>query len=176
MDNNGLMVSVWGPVGWRYLHCVSFGFPVNPRAYDAEKGLVPGTTENNYRVFFSLAGKTLPCRLCRESYEKFISDNPIRTGSRQELTRWLWEIHNMVNKKLGIDEPTFFEEVTELYESFRANCPKGPKAKGCTEPVLKNTKKRCRVTIEPLVPLYMDCSVLMVTILLSVLAFLYVRK
>ena len=177
MEKNGLMVSVWGPVGWKYLHSVSYGYPVNPLEYDAKNGLPSGTTENNYKMFFTFAGKTLPCGLCRESYAKFITQNPIRAKSRDDLTLWLWEIHNMVNDKLGVTyTDNSFENVKKCYESFRANCPKGTEAKGCTEPVDKNSKKRCRVTIEPIVPLYMDCSLLKITIIFSLLALLYSKK
>ena len=177
MEKNGLMVSVWGPVGWKYLHSVAYGYPVNPLEHDAKNGLASGTTENNYKIFFTFVGKTLPCGLCRESYSKFITENPIRATSRSDLTRWVWEIHNMVNEKLGNgDKNESFEETNAFYESFRANCPKGSGAKGCTEPVDKNTKKRCRVTIEPIVPLYMDCSLLKIMIILSIIAFLFSRK
>ena len=119
MEKNGLMVSVWGPVGWKYLHSVAYGYPVNPLEYDAKNGLASGTTENNYKIFFTFVGKTLPCGLCRESYAKFITENPIRAKSRDELTRWLWEIHNMVNEKLGNgDKNEPFENTKEFYESF----------------------------------------------------------
>lgn len=176
MNNNGLMVSVWGPVGWKYLHSVAHGYPVNPQEFDTKNGFPPGTTENNYKMFFKFVGKTLPCRLCRDSYGIFTGENPIRLQSRQELTRWLWEIHNKVTDKIDHtrEHPTF-ESVSELYESFRANCPNKPDAKGCTEPVDKNTKKRCRITIEPIPVLYMDCHLLKITVILSIIAFLYMR-
>ena len=177
MEKNGLMVSVWGPVGWKYLHSVAYGYPVNPLEYDAINGLANGTTENNYKIFFTFAGKTLPCGLCRESYARFLTQNPIRSKNRDELTRWLWEIHNMVNDKLGLTyTDNSFENVNTFYESFRANCPKGSGAKGCTEPIDKNSKKRCRVTIEPIVPLYMDCSLLKIIIILSIITFLISRR
>ena len=45
-------------------------------------------------------------------------------GSRKEITKWLYNIHNMVNDKLGVpkcDIPSF-EEVEDQYQSFRASC------------------------------------------------------
>lgn len=119
-----MMVSRWGPPGWKYLHSVAHGYPESPSEYDAQK----------YKIFFTAVGKTLPCRLCRESYVNFVTENPVRTGSRQELTRWLWEIHNKVNDKLGRTYKTSdFDSTTKYYESFRAKCSNTPNSKGCTD-------------------------------------------
>lgn len=175
MSNNGLMVSVWGPVGWKYLHSVAHGFPISPSEYDAKHNLVIGTTEMNYRNFFTSVGTTLPCALCRESYMKFIAQNSVRTSSRDDITRWLWEIHNMVNKKLGKSyKKADYKTLRAVYDSYRASCNK-PGSQGCTEPAMSHTKKRCRITVEPLVPLYLDCNVLKITIVIIILAFIYLR-
>ena len=131
--NNGMMVSMWGPPGWKYLHSVAHGYPVSPSEYDLLNGNAAGSTESVYKTFFSLVGKTLPCRLCRESYSQFVRENPVRTGSREELTRWLWEIHNKVNDKLGRAQYDF-DSTSNYYESFRAKCSNS-KSKGCTEPL-----------------------------------------
>ena len=61
-SKNGLMTKVWGPAGWLFLHCVTFGYPENPDTYDQEYGFPPGTTRNRYRRFFIEVGNVLPCR------------------------------------------------------------------------------------------------------------------
>lgn len=148
MQNNGLITQVWGAPGWLYLHSVSFGYPINPDEYDEKNDFEPGTTRANYKRFFSSVGDTLPCKYCRNSYKEYISEDPIQLDSREDLTMWLWRIHNRVNLKLGkeydLDEITY-EKVVEKYEEFRANCSK--KSKGCTDQI-NNKPKECKIIIK----------------------------
>lgn len=167
--NNGMLVSMWGPPGWRYLHSVAHGYPESPADYDSLHENPVGSTESNYKMFFSMVGKTLPCRLCRDSYIQFVSENPVRAGSRQELTRWLWEIHNKVNEKLGRTyEFADFDSTTKYYEGFRAKCT--PNSKGCTE-ALHPIRNRCFIIIS-----YMNNRIPVILLVLSLFAFLLCRK
>jgi hypothetical protein len=139
--DNGMMTKVWGPAGWLFLHCVTAGYPykIDPdKPEHIEK-------QNDYYRFFYYLGKVLPCRYCRDSYYKFITElSPVNhLGSRRELSKWLYDIHNKVNDKLGVPEceiPTF-EEIEQSYEQFRAKCTPTTdkqrsdlKGKGCVTP------------------------------------------
>lgn len=157
-----MMVSMWGPPGWKYLHSVAHGFPASPKDYDILHGNPIGSTESSYKTFFHLVGKTLPCRLCRESYMKFVSENPVRVGSRAELTLWLWEIHNEVNKKLGRLKNPDYKSVSDYYESFRAKCSKNVNSKGCTEPLHK-TKHTFRKFLFPIFTVVLLVAMLLIT-------------
>ena len=173
MQNNGMMVSMWGPHGWKYLHSVAHGYPEFPAEYDSLHKNPIGNTESNYKMFFTLVGKTLPCRLCRESYVEFVSENPVRTESRQELTRWLWEIHNKVNDKLGRTyQSSDFDSTTKYYESYRAKCSHTSKSKGCTQPLhpVHPVKSCCMLITSSL-----DCIPLKILIILSLVAFAWMR-
>ena len=78
-------------------------------------------------------------------------------GTRKEFTKWLYDIHNMVNKKLGVPEceiPTF-EEIEEKYQSFRASCSPLTKeqrnnnaVKGCTVPADGKSKRSVIKVVE----------------------------
>ena len=174
MTSNGMVVSVWGPPGWKFLHTVAHGYPELPDEFDHVCGNPAGTTESNYKNFFTLVGDTLPCGLCRESYKRFIFENPVRATSRDDLTRWLWEIHNEVNKKLERSYTSAdFESVTNSYEKSRARCSSDPNSKGCTEAL---HSKGCRITIPPFAPIYMDCFYLKMMLILGIVAFLYSRS
>lgn len=179
-QNNGMTTSTWGPVGWVYLHSVSFGYPVSPSEFDSSNGNPVGTTENNFRMFFKYVGKTLPCKYCRESYDKFFAELPIRLESRETLTRWLWEIHNKVNNKLDAEyHDSDFESVTRKYESFRAKCTHTPETKGCTEPVKNETKKVCKVVVRPVSSMVCPYAVSKITTILVgffVLFVIFMRK
>ena len=136
--DNGMMTKVWGPPGWLFLHCVTFGYPfkideMNPEHLEKK---------NFYKNFFFNLGKVLPCKYCRESYDKYFKEIPIDNflNTRKELCLWLYLIHNKVNDKLGVptcDIPSF-DEVHTKYESYRAQCKKTT-----TKERLKNIEKGC---------------------------------
>jgi len=151
--DNGLMTRLWGPSGWLFLHCISFGYPykidpTNPEHLEKQ---------NDYYRFFYYLGKVLPCKYCRNSYMDFFTEtSPMKhLGSRKEFTKWLYDIHNLVNNKLGVpscETPTF-EEVEERYQSFRAACkPLSEKqkqdnaTKGCISPE-DGKPKRCVIKV-----------------------------
>jgi hypothetical protein len=153
--DNGLMTRLWGPSGWLFLHCVTFGYPykIDPNNQEhLEK-------QNDYYRFFYYLGKVLPCKYCRNSYDEFFAKNsPMRhLGSREELAKWLYDVHNLVNDKLGVpkcERPTF-DEIKEQYETFRAACKpltdkeRNDKAgKGCISPASGKPKRSVIKVVE----------------------------
>jgi len=145
---NGLMTKVWGPPGWFFLHAVTYGFPIDPHEFDVKNNLTKGTTQKRYHEFFTNVGFILPCKFCRDSYQKFVTETPIALGSRDELTKWFWTIHNKVNNKLDVDYPEASpENVAIKYERLRAQCSAG-KSIGCTIP-LNGKKLRSVVIVFP---------------------------
>lgn len=153
--DNGLMTKVWGPAGWLFLHCITFGYPyaINPNNPDHDN------KKSDYKQFFELLGKVFPCKYCRESYQVFIKELPIDKylNTRKDLITWLYKIHNKVNNKLGVNEcniPTL-KEVNDKYETYRAQCKKTTEeerminqAKGCIKPA-DGTPKQCVINIVP---------------------------
>ena len=151
--DNGMITKVWGPPGWLFLHCITFGYPFKIDPTNAEHV----QKQRDYRDFFHLIGKVFPCRYCRDSYLLFIKDLPIEKSldSRDSLCRWLYDVHNKVNEKLDVpqcDIPTF-ETVRKRYEEYRAKCKKTPaeeeaekKLKGCVIPA-DGTSRKCVMNI-----------------------------
>ena len=144
-SKNGMLVKAWGPPSWIMLHTIAQNYPQEPTQQQKDE----------YLIFFKSVGNVLPCRYCRESYQLYIKQKstllcyPVMRN-RKTLSKWLYLVHNKVNKKLGVKKeiPTF-EEVTEKYESFRSKCGnKSPEViekvvkKGCTDP-LSGYRKRC---------------------------------
>ena len=127
-ENNGLITKLWGGSGWEFLHSITFGYPVQP------------TEENkrDYFNFFMNTGYVLPCVHCRDSYLEFVkTDDTIldeaALESRDSLTRWLYRLHERVNKKLGVDYYVTFDEIADKYNCFRAKCIKT--GTGCVTPL-----------------------------------------
>ena len=146
-DDTGMQTRVWGPSGWLFLHCIAQNYPWKP------------TPEQKmyYLNFFRLTGNVLPCRYCRESYQKFINEpgntnlNETVVENRKNLVTWLYLVHNKVNKKLGISEAPSLKDVWNKYESFRSKCTKSPEVKeiiktGCLDP-LRGFRKKCVIDI-----------------------------
>ena len=153
--DNGMMTKVWGPTGWLFLHCVTFGYPYAINLDNPEHA----TKREEYQHFFHLLGKVLPCRYCRDSYQEFMKENPIESNlnTRKDLCRWLYDIHNKVNHKLGVPNCQIpsFEQVQDRYEQFRAKCKKTTEDervaninKGCIKPA-DGTPKKCVINIIP---------------------------
>ena len=155
-SKNGIMTKVWGPAGWLFLHCVTFGYPESPDLYDNEYGLAPGTTRSRYRRFFTEVGNVLPCRYCRDSYKEFIKEDRIEHNiqDRDHLVEWFWRIHNKVNQKLGVHYcDADLKGIKEQYESYRARCQaltsverQVNSEKGCVIPA-DGTPKKCLIDI-----------------------------
>ena len=126
--NNGLMTKIWGPHMWISIHSTTFGYPVNPTEDQKEQ----------YKTFLTYLGYVLPCIFCRQSYQFFITDGDTKLDnnaleSRNTLTKWGFNIHNKVNKKLNVNYETTYEEMCELYESIRAKCKED--LPGCQMPL-----------------------------------------
>jgi len=108
-----MRVQKWGPHGWEYFHTVTFNYP--------EK--IDQTNEEHrefqfyYRQQFENLQFTLPCVYCRQSYKRFLKEDPLEPNlwSRKDLTYWFYRIHNKVNAKLRKQEIELFEKrVNEL--------------------------------------------------------------
>ena len=136
--NNGLITKIWGGAGWIFGHSVTFGYPLQPTPKQ----------KVSYKNFFTLFGDVLPCRYCRESYVRFISEGDTMLTddvmeSRQTLSLWFYNIHEAVNRKLGVDYGVTYEDLVNKYESFRAKCTPTPASadkgkiapQGCVAPL-----------------------------------------
>lgn len=129
--NNGLITKIWGGPGWIFNHSVTFGFPLEPTPEQKEI----------YKNYFTLLGDVLPCKYCRDSYKKFITEgntilNDDVLQNRHTLTKWFYDLHEKVNDKLEMDYATSYQEVVDKYESFRAKCGiPNPKERGCLTPL-----------------------------------------
>lgn len=99
---------VWGPPAWTFLHTITLNYPENPTIKEKE----------NYSTFFNLLTEILPCDRCKAHYKKNIKEYPIKLDSKEELTKWLFDIHNKVNESNGkeiYDYDDFIEKYSEMY-------------------------------------------------------------
>ena len=130
-SNDGMLTSVWGPGMWHYLHTMSFNYPTNPTIKD----------KHHYRDFVLQLKYVLPCGKCRKNLIKNFKKLPLKMSdmkNRDTFSRYIYNLHEVVNKMLGKKSNLTFEMVRERYEHFRARCAKLKKTKKTKK--IKNVK------------------------------------
>jgi hypothetical protein len=152
--NDGMITASWGPAAWHLLHMISFNYPVKP------------TQEQKcqYRDFILSLRHVLPCKYCRMNLVTNFKQLPLKMSdmeNRDTFSRYVYDLHELVNKMLKKKSNLSYCDVRERYEHFRARCteenPKifkyrkytrRRKEKGCTEP-LYGKKSKCVIQIVP---------------------------
>ena len=114
-SGDGMLTTVWGPSQWHFLHTMSFNYPVNPTKEDKQ----------NYRNYILNLRNVLPCKYCRQNLTNNLKINPITMKdmkNRESFSRYVYNLHEMVNKMLGKKSGLSYCDVRERYEHFRARC------------------------------------------------------
>ena len=151
-SGDGMVTKIWGPAFWHTLHTISFNYPVNP-------------TENEkkwYRDYILSLQHILPCKYCRQNFTINLKQLPLsmcKMKNRDSFSRYIYELHELVNKMLKKKSGLTYCDVRERYEHFRSRCTEekpiiakftesDKPEKGCTEP-LYGKKAKCIIKIVP---------------------------
>lgn len=151
-SNDGMLTTVWGPAMWHYLHTMSFNYPVKPTNKD----------KKHYHEFIVKLQHVLPCGKCRENLKQNFKKLPIKRcamKSRYTFSKYIYDLHELINTMLGKRSGLTYEDVRDRYEHFRSRCSKDTKKtrkkrqtkkreKGCTEPIV-GEKSKCVINIVP---------------------------
>ena len=148
-SGDGMLTTVWGPPLWHFLHTMSFNYPINP------------TTEEkkHYMEFIKSLEYILPCKYCRVNFKKNLKTLPLTLEvmkSRYTFSKYVFDLHELINKMLNKKSNMKYEDVRETYEHFRARCTKSKRRKriktkkemGCVNP-LYGEKSKCILRIIP---------------------------
>ena len=131
----------WGPSGWKLLHSISFSENL--------------PSEKDYKDFFYALAFVLPCKYCRINLMKNFKSIPLKLSSmknRETFSKYIYDLHEHINKMLGKKSNLSYDDVRERYEHFRARCSVKKvkiKEKGCTESLYKGEKSKCIIKIVP---------------------------
>jgi hypothetical protein len=155
-SGDGFLTTVWGPAIWHSLHTISFNYPVKPTLEQKKQ----------YRNYVLSLQNVLPCGACRKNLRMNFKHLPLKMShmeSRDSFSRYIYNLHELVNKMLKKKSNLSYCDVRERYEHFRSRCvdekpkvfkyseiktKKNKKEKGCTEP-LYGKKARCILNIVP---------------------------
>ena len=142
-DKNGMLTSIWGPSLWHFLHTMSFNYPVKPTKED----------KKNYRKFIKQLRFVLPCGKCRKNLRTNFKKLPPTKKvfkNRETFSKWIFNLHELVNKMLNKKSGLTYKKVRYRYEHFRARCKTKKKNTelGCANPK-KGKKSKCIIKIVP---------------------------
>ena len=149
-SSDGMLTSVWGPSLWHFLHTMSFNYPVHPSEED----------KKHYREFVMSLKYILPCKYCRINLKKNLKAIPLNKKAlknRNNFSKWMYCLHEHINKMLNKKSGLSYCDVRERYENFRARCTKKEikekikkfkREKGCVDP-LYGKKSKCVLRIIP---------------------------
>ena len=157
-SGDGMLTSVWGPSAWHLLHTMSFNYPVEPTQEQ----------KHHYRNFVLNLKNVLPCKYCRMNLKTNLKELPLTMDcmkNRDTFSRYIYNLHELINRKLKKKSNLKYCDVRERYEHFRSRCTedlpklfkfdqklrdkiKNTEGKGCTEP-LYGKKSKCIIKIVP---------------------------
>lgn len=100
---------IWGPGAWTFLHSITFNYPDNPSQQD----------KNEYSEFFYALANILPCINCQNNFKTNLNNIPIKfyLKSKNRLTKWLFEIHNIINQE-NKKKAITFEQFKKTYKNI----------------------------------------------------------
>jgi hypothetical protein len=153
-SGDGMLTSIWGPPLWHVLHTMSFNYPVNPTK----------DQKTHYRELILNLKWTLPCGKCRANLLCNFKKLPIKFShmkSRDTFSKYVYDLHELINKMLGKVSGLTYNDVRERYEHFRSRCTeteeqirkrsetsKNVIETGCVKP-LYGSKSKCVLKIMP---------------------------
>jgi hypothetical protein len=152
-SNDGMLTTVWGPSQWHFLHTMSFNYPVNPTKMDKIR----------YREYMLNLKHILPCGKCRKNLVENYKKLPLKIEymkNRESFSRYVYDLHELVNTMLNKVSGLSYDQVRERYEHFRSRCTVKPEyipkkrtlrkksEKGCTVPLV-GEKSKCILKIVP---------------------------
>ena len=152
-SKDGMLTSVWGPGLWHSLHAISFNYPNNPTKIQKKK----------YKSWIKNMKYVLPCKYCRVNLAENFKKLPLldkHMKNRYTFSKYIYDLHELINKMLGKKSGLTYCDVKERYEHFRARCTEDnekifkfrktrkKREKGCTEP-LYGKKAKCVIKIVP---------------------------
>jgi len=95
--------ALFGPPMWATIHILA-------ASYDSTQ---QGALE--FAKFIGTLEYNIPCKACRASFSRHLTELPIREylSDRVSLLYWSYQLHDIVNKELGKNSPTW--EVVKSY-------------------------------------------------------------
>ena len=134
--SNGMMSKVWGPLLWHSIHIISFNYPLEPT----------NKQKKEYYNFIKSLKYILPCKYCRDNFKTNLKKAKLSKkvfNNRKNFSKFIYNLHNVVNISLGKKKYKTYEKISKFYEQFRASCDKNKKK--CKNPIKGNIKYKTNI-------------------------------
>ena len=112
-SRNGMQSTAWGPSLWFFLHIVSFNYPEKPTSKH----------KMTYYKFVCNLKYVLPCKFCRDNFRKNLKKLNFSVShlrNRLTFSKFIYDLHNIVNKETNKKEMKDFDKLCAFYETLRS--------------------------------------------------------
>jgi hypothetical protein len=102
---------IWGPHYWFFLHTISMSYPLHPNA----------VTKKKYYDFVQNIPLFIPVESIAGEFSKLLDQYPVQPylDNKESFIRWMWFIHNKINKKLEKPEISLNDFYIKYYDEYK---------------------------------------------------------
>lgn len=102
---------IWGPHYWFFLHTIAMSYPIHPNA----------VTKKKYYDFVQNIPLFIPVESMAGEFSKLLDQYPVQPylDNRESFIRWMWFIHNKINKKLEKPLISLNDFYVKYYEEYK---------------------------------------------------------
>ena len=103
---------VWGPHYWFFLHTIAMTYPNHPNA----------VTKKKYYEFIQTLPLFIPLEQMSSDFEKLLNNYPVQPyqDNRESFIRWVWFIHNKINKKIEKEPISLSDFSIKYYNEYKS--------------------------------------------------------
>ena len=111
MSSAYLDPKIWGPHYWFFLHTIAMSYPIHPNA----------VTKKKYYDFVQNIPLFIPVESMAGEFSKLLDQYPVQPylDNKESFIRWMWFIHNKINKKLEKPEISLNDFYVKYYEEYK---------------------------------------------------------
>ena len=111
MSSAYLDPKIWGPHYWFFLHTIAMSYPIHPNA----------VTKKKYYDFVQNIPLFIPVESMAGEFSKLLDQYPVQPylDNKESFIRWMWFIHNKINKKLEKPEISLNDFYIKYYEEYK---------------------------------------------------------
>jgi hypothetical protein len=111
MSSAYLDPKIWGPHYWFFLHTIAMSYPVHPNA----------VTKKKYYDFVQNIPLFIPVESMAGEFSKLLDQYPVQPylDNKESFIRWMWFIHNKINKKIEKPQISLNDFYVKYYEEYK---------------------------------------------------------
>jgi len=112
MSSAYLDPKIWGPHYWFFLHTIAMSYPIHPNA----------VTKKKYYDFVQNIPLFIPVESMAGEFSKLLDQYPVQPylDNKESFIRWMWFIHNKINKKLEKPQISLNDFFTKYYDEYKS--------------------------------------------------------